>query len=372
MDKKFEVPPKAIRELTTPKILIRRLKRLIGEKFILTGKTRTDGSRVRKLVEETLDKFPLPKEAKTNEYEILPPKKKGVPKITREFIDTYVVTTGKSYNLQVWNRMPTSNSLLIKFESSESLKCVDVRYIFIKVDLLKKIISSIIILTPKYIESRFGKFGKPTIKYQLLISSKVRNEILNSEERILFYPDTQKLSYFVTNKYTEPKSDMVKDAEFSNLYSLELIKEIVAKKLIGEKLLSAATKKRGQALERKVLKLLGYDVNEKHNLFGDFPDIPNQLLEVKVQDTQTVDLGKYSPEFEKTIIMKNKITTFDIRYLIALTNPKTEIIEGIVLSPGESLGELFSYVSDKSYKCQRSIPISFFNKYSGKAVFNPM
>ena len=34
-------------------------------------------------------------------------------------------------------------------------------------------------------------------------------------------------------------------------------------------------------------------------------------------------------------------------------------------------GEVFSYVSDKSYKCQRSIPIEFFDKYSGMSVFNP-
>jgi len=57
--------------------------------------------------------------------------------------------------------------------------------------------------------------------------------------------------------------------------------------------------------------------------------------------------------------------------LIALTNPETEIIEGIILSPGEKLGEVFSYVSDKSYKCQRSIPMSFFEKHKGQVVINP-
>jgi len=65
------------------------------------------------------------------------------------------------------------------------------------------------------------------------------------------------------------------------------------------------------------------------------------------------------------------VTTFDIRYLIALTNPDTEIIEGIILSPGERLGDVFSYVSDKSYKCQRSIPMSFFERYKDQVVINP-
>lgn len=94
-------------------------------------------------------------------------------------------------------------------------------------------------------------------------------------------------------------------------------------------------------------------------LCGDFPDIRNQLLEVKVQDSPTVDLGKFSPEKEEIITKDSNFTTFDVRYLIALTNPKTEVIEGIILSPGEKLGELFSYVSAESYKCQRSIPMSF-------------
>jgi len=89
------------------------------------------------------------------------------------------------------------------------------------------------------------------------------------------------------------------------------------------------------------------------------------------QDVQTVDLGRYSPEKEETLIEEFNITTFDVRYLIALTNPETEIIEGVILAPGKKLGELFSYVSNESYKCQRSIPMAFFEKYYGQSVFNP-
>lgn len=164
---------------------------------------------------------------------------------------------------------------------------------------------------------------------------------------------------------------MVEEAKSNEVLAIDLIKTFVAEKLIGYKLASDSTKNRGQSLERKVLELLGYEPSLSDLLFGAFPDIPNQLLEVKVQDTQTVDLGKFSPEKEEIVNDKLKITTFDIRYLIALTNPKTEIIEGVILSPGEKLGEVFSYVSDQSYKCQRSIPMDFFDKYKGKVVVNP-
>lgn len=36
----------------------------------------------------------------------------------------------------------------------------------------------------------------------------------------------------------------------------------------------------------------------------------------------------------------------------------------------EELGKIFTYVSDKSYKCQRSIPMSFFEEQKGKVVYN--
>jgi len=164
---------------------------------------------------------------------------------------------------------------------------------------------------------------------------------------------------------------MVEEPDIKDLFSIPLIKKLVAEKLIGLKLEAAATKNRGQALERLTLDLLGYTLEENDLLYGGFPDIRNQLLEVKVQDSPTVDLGKFSPEQEEMVVEENNLTTYDVRYLIALTDPKTGIIEGIILAPGEKLGEVFSYVSDESYKCQRTIPFSFFDNHYGKVVFNP-
>jgi len=371
MNSDFKVPPKSPKLLTNPEKLSQKLEPLVGTPFNLTGKTRTDGSTVRKLIASFLEKYDLPDMAEKTEYEIVPPKGKGIPRILREFVDTYIVTSGKSYNLQVWNRIPASNTLLIKYESGESLQCNDVRFIFVRIDISKATIASIIILTPDYIENRFGKFGKPTIKHQLLISAKARAAIYESEDKILAFPDSKKLSYYIKHNYSSPKSSMLEEPELKNLYSISLLKKVVAEKLIGKKLDAAATKNRGQALERITLELLGYTVNTGELLFGGFPDIKNQLLEVKVQDSPTVDLGKFSPEKDEFVIREKNLTTFDVRYLIALTNSKTGIIEGVILSPGEKLGEIFSYVSDQSYKCQRTIPMAFFDNYYGKSVFNP-
>jgi len=78
------------------------------------------------------------------------------------------------------------------------------------------------------------------------------------------------------------------------------------------------------------IKHLGYQLGDSDLLYGAFPDIRNQLLEVKVQDSPTVDLGRFSPETEEIVIQDSDLTSFDVRYLIALTNPETEIIEGII------------------------------------------
>jgi len=371
MNKDFKTPPKHVCELTPSEKLAQYFSELIGQSFKLTGKTRTDGSNIRKLIASVLEKHPLPELSEMGQFEIVPPKGKGVPKITREFIDTYIVTSGTSYNLQVWNRIPAADTLLIKYESDDSLKCKDVRFVFVRIDTVKEIIASVIIMTPGFIEWKFGKFGKPTINHQLLISRKVRKNIYESEDKILSFPDSLKLSYYIQHDYERPKSGMVEEPDLQHLYSINLLKKIVAEKLIGFKLDAAATKSRGQALEKKVLELLDYQVRESDLLYGAFPDIRNQLLEVKVQDSPTVDLGKFSPESEEIVVNNSGLTTFDVRYLIALTNPQTEIIEGIILSPGEKLGELFSYVSDTSFKCQRAIPMRFFNEHYGKSVFNP-
>jgi hypothetical protein len=371
MDEAFKTPPKSPKYLTELSKLPEIFKGLVGKEFKLTGKTRTDGANIRKLIANELFTNGLPEGANNMEFEIVPPKKKGVPKMLREFIDSYIVTSGDSYNLQVWNRIPNCKTVLIRYDSGETLKCDEVRYIFVKIDSFKNIIFSIVILTADYIETHFGRFGKPTIKHQLLISNKARNQIYTSESKILSFPDSKKLSYLLTDTCNEPEDQMSNEPCIQYLYSIKHLTEKVAKKLIGRKLENSATKNRGQSLERLILGLLGYKMSDFENLVGGFPDIPNQLLEVKVQDAQTVDLGRFTPEREELVVSENNLTTFDVRYLIALTNPKTNIIEGVIIAPGEKLGEIFTYVSDMSYKCQRSIPMSFFNHYEGRCVYNP-
>lgn len=350
--------------------LINIFSSLIGTEFILTGKTRTDGANLRMLIFKTLinnKEYDLLSE---NEYEILIDKAKGLPRIMPEFLDTYIITNNKDYNMQVWNRIPDSNMPLIKYKSNgDILTCKDVRYLLVKVDNNR--IVEILLLTPDYITSHFGKFGVPTIKHQLIINQSKRDEIIKSDVPILFKKDDK----YIFNKIKDIKImtiDSIHDKPvIEKIIRLEDIYNIVKDDIIGIELKSESTKIKGQELEKIVSEKLGYKLLENDLLVGGFPDLPNQLLEVKVQESPTVDLGKYSPQIPEMVFPDINITTEDIRYLIALTNPTDKKITGAILCPGKYLGSYFTYVADKSFKCQRGIPAIFFNKYINMCLYNP-
>lgn len=350
--------------------LIKIFSSLIGIDFVLTGKTRTDGANLRMLIFNTLmnnKKYDLLSE---DEYEILTDKAKGLPRILPEFLDTYIITNNKDYNMQVWNRIPDSSMPLIKYKSTgDVLTCKDIRYLMVKIDNNK--IVEILLLTPDYITKHFGKFGVPTIKHQLIINQSKRDEIIKSNVPILFKND---------DKYSFNKMDDIKIMSIDSIHDkpiidkvirLQDIYDIVKDEIIGIELQSESTKIKGQELEKIVSEKLGYKFLENDLLVGGFPDLPNQLLEVKVQESPTVDLGKYSPQIPEIIFPEINITTEDIRYLIALTNPTDKKINGAILCPGKYLGNFFTYVANKSFKCQRGIPVSFFNKYINMCLFNP-
>lgn len=357
-------PPKSKGVLSAPSDIVNRLKSLIGQEFIVTGKSRTDGSNFRKMITNHLLKEYMPEAAK--EYEIVPPKHKGVPTFLREYIDTYIVTTGVFYNLQVWNRNPNSASVQVDLKNGETLLASDVRFVLGKINDNNRI-ESIVVMTPDYIENRFGKFGKPTIKQQLIISNKKREEIIRNGSLVIGDKSLSKEKIDLT--CTEiPEDANIKD-EPEKVLPISYIDEKITDKLIGEQLdITLSTKKKGQQLERMVAYQLGYEKIQEM-LEGGYPDIRNQMLEVKVQDSPTIDLGKYSPQFEEQV--NSDFTTRTIRYLIALINEDSGIIEGIVLCPGEELGKNFTYVVEKSFKCQRSIPMSFFDEYREQVVYNP-
>lgn len=370
MDKKLKLPPENKLQLTPPAELAKKLSILIGDNFPLTKKSRTDGSNIRKLIGSVLAANGHPIPSKIDDFNIIPPRAKGVPKILLEYVDSYIVTSGQIYNLQVWNRNPSTASVQIEYRNGDTLQSSEVRFVLTKVHPTTHDIESIAVLTPDYIVKQFGIFGKPTIKSQLIISDKTRKSILSNENRMLFYDDSEKIGR-EDNINNIHKFGIHDEPSVDSLLPLKRIKEIVIQNIIGQTIAAGATKNRGQALEEMIARSLGYTISDKELLAGGYPDIRNQALEVKLQDSPTVDLGKYTPEYEEEVPKCTNFNTRNMRYLIVLTNPHTNVVEGVVLCPGSELGKHFTFVANQSYKCQRSIPMSFFEAFKGKSVFNP-
>src|SRR3972149_4149075 len=161
----IRIPPASQAELTAGETIEKRLAALVGKPFRLSGKTRTDGSNLRKLVASILEERPpFPTPAADGAWRIVPPKKKGVPRLLREFVDTYIVTSGTSYNLQVWNRNPAEPTPQIEYSDGSLLRANDVRLILVRVDVKRHRIRSIVVASPEYIVEHFGKFGpKPCL-----------------------------------------------------------------------------------------------------------------------------------------------------------------------------------------------------------------
>ena len=365
---KLQLPPIKKETVITGEKLAEKLSYLVGSSFPLTDKPRTNGSILRKNIAKILDDETV-EIAEKKDYTIVPVKGKGLPRLLACLCDSYVVTTGDSYNLQVWNRLPNSSNDLVKYNNgNSSIKCKDIRFIFAKIDSEKKTISSVVVTTPDYIVNKFGRFGIPTIKYQMIVSEIKRTEIIGYDTSCYYKNDTENMSKYTSARFSPP-SGLISDLPVKGeILSLECIKDKIVKSLIGTKVVDSDTKTKGQYLERVVANILGY--SSEDSLVGGYPDIPNQLLEIKVQDSSTVDLGKFSPSNPVVVNSEMGLTTEDVRYLIALTDADG-LIEGVILSPGAFLGDTFTFVSDTNYKCQRTIPMSFFDKYNGKAVFNP-
>ncbi|MBI3865475.1 MAG: nuclease [Planctomycetia bacterium] len=368
----LSIPPSRKSALTSGRQLARRLSVFLGSSFHLTGKQRTDGSHLRKRIAEVLEQSgALPAPAADGSWRILPPKKKGVPRLLREFIDTYIVTTGSSYNLQVWNRNPSEPTPHVELTDGSLLRACDVRFVITRIDVAREIVRSVIVATPEYIVSHFGKFGKPTIKEQLIILPRVRQEVLALDPPILFYADLAPLARQFRRRISDQSARIHDVPSVATTLRIEAIRDFVKAHLLGRRINPDATKNRGQQLEQIVASGLGYDVKIGDLLIGGFPDIRHQALEVKVQDAPTVDLGRYSPQFAEPLDGCPGFSTQDVRYLIALTDPSTGVCRGAVICPGKYLGQHFVYVANESFKCQRSIPMAFFDRFDGRAVFNP-
>lgn len=265
---------------------------------------------------------------------------KTQPRFPGQNFDTYIQ---KSHNLQIWNEEIAPER----------------RYVIIQV--LNDKIAKVRVLNGLEL-SQYDKTGTLTIKHQAtFIPNGNLAEILSSDTKNI--KSILKKGAIVTTS--------ISPVDLPAQKSLLSIEEIFLKlsPIIGLKLKHSGfdqDRNRGAELHKIVCKYLGY--TDYHDN-GQFPDVLNQLLEVKLQTSPTIDLGRICPDsklsFRDFSINKRKIKHCDIRYALFYGVKKGNkiVITHFSLTSGERFFDRFAQFLGKTVnkKIQLPLPKNFFD-----------
>lgn len=105
---------------------------------------------------------------------------------------------------------------------------------------------------------------------------------------------------------------------------------------------------RGAVLHELVQRALGFAA---HVDTGQFPDVPEQLLELKLQTSPTIDLGLVCPDSTEQIELFPQARHCDVRYAVFYATPTAGMlrIDHVVVATGETF-------------------FTFFRKFEGKQI----
>lgn len=266
--------------------------------------------------------------------------KKTVPRFPAQNLDTYVQ---KSNNLQVWNQEidPTR------------------RYLIIRVNDNDEVTGSKVITGEKLI--LLDTTGTLTQKYQARLTvNETACELISNK-------DTDHISNILQgNDIDLTNVSPIDQPTISNLYSINEIYDRL-KNLIGRSIKHVGfdqERNRGAELHKLVCSELGYG-EYKDN--GQFPDVLNQLLEIKLQTSSTIDLGVAYPNSE--IVLETKLNDTpirhkDVRYGIfyGVVNNDEVTLTNFYLTNGEDFFNRFPQTQGNvvNQKIQIPLPKDFF------------
>lgn len=242
--------------------------------------------------------LPLRTRSKTVKTEIC--KTLGYP-IPRSFVKTqprfvgqnFDVYTQKSLNLQIWN------------EEIDPER----RYVLIRVDD-DDIIRRVKVLTGDQL-AIYDNTGTLTTKYQATMRH-------FGTSRLLSLGDTPKIQSLLAQSYSRGRSRLPNSSPVQGeIMPIEAIYESLLP-LVGtslQRMDALQERNRGAELHRGICQHLGYGAYTDD---GTYPDILNQLIEIKLQMSPTIDLGLHSPNEEKpfTNLRGLPLQSADIRYVI--------------------------------------------------------
>ncbi|MBO8415786.1 MAG: restriction endonuclease [Proteobacteria bacterium] len=255
------------------------------------------------------------------------------PRFPCENLDVFIQ---KSNNIQIWNQDIDINR----------------RYAIIRVDATDTI-TDVKLITGKVL-SKLANTETLTQKYQAILPS-----YLNSQLYSKF--DTNNLSHWLQVNTSLPLIGLPTDLpQIGHVLPIDEIYNRLSS-LIGlscPEISRDQERNRGAILHKEVCRALGFDTYLDN---GSFPDIPNQLLEVKLQTSQTIDLGKFCPNDYNEVLPG--IFSNDIRYAIFFASCENGSItlRKLFVVTGEQFFELNKKVEGINKKIQVPIPHDFFN-----------
>ena len=293
---------------------------------------RTRSKAVKKTVCQALG-YPVPKSFK-----------KTRPRFLGQLFDTYIQ---KSDNLQIWNEE-------ISLKRRYAIIDVSVNDVITKV----KVVSGDVLAS-------LDTTGTLTQKYQArLIAGEAATELvvpLDCDNLRLVLREHGHLTCFKNSPTDQPITD--------TLLPISQIFERL-RTLVGRRFTDAGhdqERNRGAQLHRLVCERLGY---ESYQDDGRFPDVRNQLLEVKLQTSPTIDLGLVRPDGQEPLdiprIQGVKMRHCDVRYAIfrADTDGTEVTLTHFYLTTGEAFFGRFPQFQGKviNKKLQIPLPGAFFDR----------
>lgn len=251
------------------------------------------------------------------------------PRFPGQNFDTYVQ---KANNLQIWNEDIAASR----------------RYVLVRVNE-HSVVTRVRVVTGEIL-AKLDTTGTLTQKFQARAKASVTKSVLISPM------DTPRVvSQLISRRHSKWPGFLPIATLFAELRSLE-----------GTVIVSRGRdqeRHRGWALHELVSRQIGAGLARDT---GQFPDLPGQLLEVKLQTAATIDLGLVCPDTRERLADFPQFRHCDVRYAVcyATLQPPEVRLDSIVLVTGAAFFSFFRRFEGriKNAKLQIPLPSGFLDE----------
>lgn len=268
--------------------------------------------------------------------------RKTQPRFPGQNFDVY---TQKSLNLQIWN------------EEIDPLR----RYVLIHTNN-DDVITKVRVITGEQL-AVLDNTGTLTTKYQATMRHYPESTLFSED-------DTAKIQSIICGRSCASRLTTPNALPLPS--QLLPIREVYNRllPLVGRtihRINALQERNRGAELHSMICELLGY---QRYSDDGTYPDILNQLLEIKLQTSPTIDLGLHSPcETQPFMYIRNiPIISSDIRYVIVdgtidRYNDAIVHLNCLYVVNGDDFPDIFPLFGGKvqNAKIQLPLPVDFFD-----------